>query len=72
MTCYYLVIMDEFTDDEAPTKSQKKEIRAATLVKNWWACSKADRLWIESLAESLAEKERMLTSKPLRLLGKKK
>lgn len=69
--------MDEFKDDEAPTKSDRKEQRAAALVKNWWACSKTDRAWIENLAESLAKKEEEQPTKPkpknpLLVLGKKK
>lgn len=64
--------MNEFKDDEAPTKSDRKEQRAAALVKNWWACSKTDRDWIEALAESLAQKQQATKKNPLLALGKKK
>jgi hypothetical protein len=49
---------DELEEDEAPTLSTKKEHRAARLIKNWWSCTPSDRIWIESLAESLAQKKK--------------
>jgi hypothetical protein len=45
---------DPFVDDEAPTRPNGREFRAAMLVRAWAACTPEDQAWLERLLEFMA------------------